>query len=173
MDCDMVRELLETRAVEALDARQARAVDEHLASCVDCERLYDTYRQIAASMPEAVVDAAPYRAPESLRERVLSATRGERRDPHFKRAISVVFRPQVAAAVLSVIFLGISVAWGLHQTAALARERSLRSELSGAIGQQELIFEVVDSPRTVKAFLRVRLLTESSIRAPTCLTWSR
>lgn len=152
IDCDTVRELLEARAIEALEPADAYQVDEHLPGCTDCRGIYEGYRRAALLLPEAVAVFAPDKAPAALRERLLSRLdqdwhKASPRRPPF------LFRPQVAAVVV-LILLALSVGWTLRQASALARERSLRAELTEAIGQQEIIFEVVDSARTTKAFLR-------------------
>jgi len=55
------------------------------------------------------------------------------------------------AAIVTILAL----AWGVQLNAALARERALRAEYVQLVSQQqELVIEVIDSPKTVKAILR-------------------
>jgi len=99
------------------------------------------------------------KAPASLRRKVLQEVAGSERSeslpaPIPSRLLGLLARPQAAALILVAILLALSIVWTLRQTSALARERSLRTDLEQHIGQQEIVLEVVDSPRTIKATLR-------------------
>jgi anti-sigma factor RsiW len=57
----------------------------------------------------------------------------------------------LAAALIAVLAL----AWSVQLSFALARERTLRAEFDTIIsGQQALVVDIIDSPKTVKALLR-------------------
>jgi hypothetical protein len=49
----------------------------------------------------------------------------------------------------------LALAWSVQLSFALARERALRAEFDTIIsGQQALVVDIIDSPKTVKALLR-------------------
>src|SRR3989442_6532222 len=50
-----------------------------------------------------------------------------------------LFGPPVLAVAAAVIVVALSIAYAVHQTSALAKERSLRSELAELVGQQQAI----------------------------------
>ena len=68
------------------------------------------------------------------------------------------WRPGVLAAAAAVLLLALSLGWSIRLSVALARERSLSANYAQlaeqVVGQQEVVLEVVDSPRTVRALLR-------------------
>jgi hypothetical protein len=160
MNCESVKELLEAYALGALEEGEARGVEDHVRNCLECRRLLDAYVEAASSL----VDALPVTtAPSALLKRRLI----HQVDPEPGRRVqrsSVRPRPFTGsalrlalkgiAACLFLLVVGLSVAWGLEQRSALAREKSLRTELEAMIGQQEVVLEVVDSNRTAKAQLR-------------------
>jgi hypothetical protein len=49
----------------------------------------------------------------------------------------------------------LALGWGVQLSFALARERALRAEFDALLsGQQALVVDVIDSPKTIKAMLR-------------------
>lgn len=96
----------------------------------------------------------------ALRERVLrgAAGRGRRRPSWWRQ------RPVIVASGALVILLAASLAWGLSLNAALAQERSLRSQLSDAAAKDEVVFEIVDARNVSKTVLRST--TDDSPTAP-------
>lgn len=73
MDCDQIRELLEAYALGALDPGEQTSVQQHLATCPECERLADVYADVAAMLPQALGAASPLRLPPSLKGRLLQS----------------------------------------------------------------------------------------------------
>jgi anti-sigma factor RsiW len=67
-------------------------------------------------------------------------------------------RVRLAGTAAAVILLLLSLAWGWRLNSALARQRELSAgfaQLASQIeGEQEIVLEVIDSPRTVKALLK-------------------
>jgi anti-sigma factor RsiW len=61
-------------AVDALDAAEARAFEEHLAGCARCREEVDSFRETGAEL----AGAAAVEPPPELRESVLGAIRGVR-----------------------------------------------------------------------------------------------
>lgn len=102
-------DLLEAYLDEELDAAQHSAVEDHLASCVDCS---DTYARLQRQK-ESIRRAAPYfTAPPQLRQSVraaLHAQQGEGTAPPHKEAY---WR---WAAIAASILLAASVAWNIVQ----------------------------------------------------------
>jgi len=161
-ECLQIQDMLEAYSVEALNPDEMAAVEAHLTGCEDCRALATEFQETAALLPLGLRAAAGDELPTSLKERVLAsistdASETVRLDrPRPVRRFSLAGRPRVPtiAAAAALILLAISVGWGLRQTAALAKERSMRTELAELVGQQQIIFDVVDSNRTSKAFLR-------------------
>jgi hypothetical protein len=161
MNCEVVRELLEGYALGALEDDEARLVDDHVGTCQECRRLLDAYVEAAGSLVDALPDVAG--APSALlKQRLMNkVTAGltpERRGVVTRQDGLITsarhrFFP-AAAACLILLLIGFSMAWGLQQRSALAKERSLRTELEAMVGRQEVVLEVVDSNRTLKAQLR-------------------
>jgi hypothetical protein len=151
LDCAAVRERLEAYALGALGRDESAAVERHLAACADCRRVAEELAGVAHSLPVALAAASPLRPPAALRERVLAAVPGAT-EPSRRRGPRVSRRALVLA--LAATLLAGAIAWAAGLQIALARERDRRAELASLIHQQELYFEVADSPRTEKLFLR-------------------
>lgn len=141
MTHDEARELLEARAAGALSAAERRAVDEHVSGCDECPRELFALESVAHLLPDTLAAAAPPTLDPALRGRIL---RMIARRPWWRRPAMLV-----AAAALA-LFVG-SLAWALSVNTTLAQERALYARLAG---QQEIVFEVVDSPRATKLLLR-------------------
>jgi anti-sigma-K factor RskA len=161
MNCEAVREQLEAYALGALEDNEARFVEDHVATCLDCRDLLDAYQDAASRLVDALPDVPGAPATE-VKQRLMAqvtqltlppAGRSPTRPaiaPHRSR----FFPLKAVAACLLLVIVGSSVAWGLQQRSALAKEKSLRTELEALVGQQEIVLEVVDSSRTVKSQLR-------------------
>lgn len=175
MDHDQIQELLEAHALGALDADDQAMVEQHLSKCDgDCPRLAKEYADLVHTFPQALSAASTMRVPASMKNRLLlslnnpltvkgqGTTRSPSRDGKSNRARrpfldwqwSNRLRPRVVAFIAALVLLVLALAWGLDQSVALARERALRAEYANLVGQQELVLEVVDSNKTVKALLR-------------------
>jgi hypothetical protein len=104
---------------------------------------------------------SPHRPPAELRDRVVreAVRRGQR------GAREAWLRPPfiVGAAALAIL-LAASLAWGLSLNAALAQERSLRTQLEDAAAKDEVVFDVVDARNVSKTTLRST--TDDSPTAP-------
>jgi hypothetical protein len=161
MNCEAVSELLEAYSLGGLEDSEARLIEEHVGVCHECRKLLDAYGKAAASLVDALPPVTG--APSSLlKQRLMNQVapmpappRHRFSGPH-RLAVSpgLPAALKVIAACLVLLLVGLSVAWGLEQRSALAREKSLRTELEAMIGQQEVVLEVVDSNRTVKSQLR-------------------
>lgn len=70
-----------------------------------------------------------------------------------RRWWSLPLRPRMVGFGLVLVLLVLSIAWAARLTVALAQERALRTELADLVGQQEIVFEVVDSDKAVRRVL--------------------
>jgi pilus assembly protein CpaE len=75
MDTETLHDLTAAYALDALDADEARAYEEHLGSCPRCRDELAALTQTSAALAYAVPPAEP---PAGLRERIVSAARAER-----------------------------------------------------------------------------------------------
>jgi hypothetical protein len=143
-------ELLEAYALGALEPDERADVERHLAGCPECRARVRELEAAAHRLPQALAAASPLEPPAHLERRVLAGAAeadGSRERGRFR----VRRRLQAALAGLAVLLVAGSV---ISMQLALGRERDLRSRLTRIVGQQPIVFEVVDSPRTVKRLLR-------------------
>ena len=176
MDCHQCRELLEAYALDALEAEEEERVAQHISGCEECRHLLREYREVVATLPEALSAVTPESVPASVKSRLLrklgdsltadnspvpdqpripEATQdGPPVLPRFteRRRGNRRWLWQLVAAVLGVLLLAI-LAWNVQLNVALARERALRAEVADLVGQQELVLEVVDSDKTQRSVL--------------------
>ena len=68
------KEMIPARALSALDAADARALNDHLADCDECRRELQEWEATAAAM---AVSANPMEPSPKVRERILSEIRNE------------------------------------------------------------------------------------------------
>ncbi len=151
MDCARARELLEEYALDALEPGEREELERHLARCTECRELAADLDAVTARLPGALASASGLQPPAALRKQVLAAADapapGAARQPRsrWRRTLAVVL-----AAALPALVVG----WAAGYQQASARESDQRDELARQLGVEELVFEVVDSRETNKAFLR-------------------
>jgi hypothetical protein len=136
-----IQELLEAHALGVLEPAEQSAVERHLAGCDECSRLASEYARVAEALPGALAAAAPSRPDSPLRARLV------RRLGRPRRALRV---SMIAAVLASAVTIAV-FAWAVRLDQTLASERAIYAQLAG---QQEIVFEVVDSPKTMKRVLR-------------------
>ncbi|HVR89221.1 MAG TPA: hypothetical protein VHG53_06715 [Candidatus Limnocylindria bacterium] len=107
----------------------------------------------------AVAAHSPHRPPPELRERLLREVARRVRPVRWWARRSII-----AGAATLVLLLAGPLAWGLSLNAALAQERSLRTQLEDAATRDEVVFEVVDARNVSKTTLRSP--TDDSPTAP-------
>jgi anti-sigma-K factor RskA len=115
-----VHELTPAYALDALDADEARAYEEHLSRCERCRSELATLRESAAALAWAVEAPPP---PEGLRARILDAAAAERTNvvPLPVRKPWVFRATAAAAAVAACTAIGLGVwASSLNGTRAQA-----------------------------------------------------
>ena len=164
------QELLAAHALDALDAREARAVGEHLERCADCRAELDQMRDSAALMAHA---AEPESPSAEVRRRIMREIRSQ--SPSATHEPSGVVPPsqglsaawpnvwRVAAAVAFVaLLLGIIVLWrrdmaSRREIAELARQlnrqqREIQIERDN-VAQQAEVLAMLNSPDARKMAL--------------------
>lgn len=127
MEHETARELTAAYALDALDADDVDALEEHLAGCERCREELAGLRTAAASLAYAV--AAPAQPP-ALRGRILEAARGERPNvvPLRPRRSRAVLASVAAAAVAAAAALVVGV-YAARLSGDLDRERAARAVL--------------------------------------------
>ena len=103
-----VHELTPAYALDALDADEARAYEEHLSRCERCRSELSTLRESAAALAWAVESPPP---PDGLRARILDAAAAERANvvPLPVRKPWVFRATAAAAAVAACAAIGLGV----------------------------------------------------------------
>lgn len=133
MDDNALHELTAGYALDALEAADARAYEQHLAHCPRCQ---DELAAFAAAAGALAFGAAPAEPPAALRERILSTARAERSNVVPMRAR---FRPALAVRALAVAASAAAVGLGiwnvaLHQRLDRSHEALRSVVLHGAAG---------------------------------------
>ena len=142
-------ELLEAYALGALEPEERADVERHVAGCAECRARVRELEAAAHRLPQALAAASPLEPPGDLERRVLAAAAEP--VPPARGRLLLRRRVQAALAGLALLLVAGSV---ISMQLALGRERDLRSRLTRIVGQQPIVFEVVDSPQTVRRLLR-------------------
>ena len=69
------KEMLAAHALDALDERDARRVEEHLATCAECRAELEEWREIASTIALSVKAAEPS---SELRSKIMESVRAEK-----------------------------------------------------------------------------------------------
>lgn len=108
MDCSSCREQVDLYILGALDTSEAKAVEQHLASCSDCRDEYARTRELVAVFTAPVLEEADHRSGRArLRERLNAEIGVARRRESFTRRVAACAKaaPFAAAAALFVFML--------------------------------------------------------------------
>jgi hypothetical protein len=146
-----VRELLEEYALGALEPGEQAAVERHLEGCSDCRERARRLEALASGLPGALSSASALEPPPALREQVLAAVDGAERRAAVRRRLP---SRRTLAIALAAAVPALALGWVAGFQQASAQESDRRNELARMLGVEELVFEVVDSRETEKAFLR-------------------
>jgi hypothetical protein len=146
-----VRELLEEYALGALEPAERATVERHLADCRECREQARRLEALASGLPGALSSASALEPPAALREQVLAAVDGAERRPRVRRRAP---SRRTLAIALAAAAPALAIGWAAGFQQASAGESDRRNELARMLGVEELVFEVVDSRETEKAFLR-------------------
>ncbi|HKQ67358.1 MAG TPA: zf-HC2 domain-containing protein, partial [Methylomirabilota bacterium] len=109
MNCHDAREQFSALIDDALAADERAALDAHLATCADCRRELQRFRDTVALMR----GAAPVRAPAGFVDRVLEAARPV---PWHRRLLHVMFLPwpiklPMEAAAIVLVSVGVAMVY--------------------------------------------------------------
>ena len=106
MNCHDAREQFSSLIDDALSADERAALDAHLATCADCRRELQRFRDTVALMR----GAAPVRAPSGFVDRVLEAARPV---PWSRRLLNALFLPwpiKLPMEAAAIVLVGVGVA---------------------------------------------------------------
>lgn len=76
---DDYKEMIPARALSALDAAEAQALNEHLENCAECRKDLDEWQATAAAL---ALGANPAEPSPKVRERILDEVRKDVSEPH-------------------------------------------------------------------------------------------
>ena len=151
---DDYKEMIPARALDALDAAEARALDDHLSECAECRRELREWEATAAAM---AVSANPLEPSPKVRERILTEIRKDLSTPQvvpFRSTTRNIWTSfgslgsMAAVVLLAVLIVGLIVLWKQNRAAqenlaAVSRElETTRKELE----RQNEFFQIVRSP---------------------------
>ena len=160
MNCEIIQEQLEAFALGALEPAEEQQVTQHLQQCPECAELLRQYQEVAAILPELLVDTTQHPLSPAVKERLMQRLEAGETGPFLaeKPTISPATRPQKITwpgirwpiwAGTAVLF--ISLLWLAQST--LFSNQSPDSDLQAIIQQQTLIQEVVESNETLQLVL--------------------
>ncbi|MGA3352886.1 MAG: anti-sigma factor [Acidimicrobiales bacterium] len=137
MTHDELEELLGVYALDALDAEERQAVDDHLLTCPRCRAELAAHREVAALLGNTA-DEGPAVAPDELWDRISVSLQEEppalspiaRLGPGRRLALIVPLGAVAAALVLVVGLLAVKVANLDQKVTSLSREASVTGVLS-------------------------------------------
>jgi len=116
-------ELVALHALDALDADDAKAFEEHLAGCEECRRELDSLRATAASLAWVAEGPEP---PRALGEVIVERARRERQENVVALGPRRAWRAIAAVAVAAVVVLAF---WAASLHRSLSHERSANAQL--------------------------------------------
>jgi anti-sigma-K factor RskA len=120
MDTETIHDLTAAYALDALDADEARAYEEHLRSCPRCRDELATLTDASAALAFGAPAAEP---PRGLRERIVSAARAERPPNVVPLRPRWVYPVGAAAAVAAAAVVAVGI-WAINLSRDLDRERA-------------------------------------------------
>jgi anti-sigma factor RsiW len=154
METNTLHDLTAAYALDALDAEDARAYEEHLAHCERCRDELASFSETAGALAYAVDSPAP---PPELRSRILQQAARERSNV-------VPLRPRWVAplAAVAAVAACAAIALGLW-AASLSGKLDSKNE---ALARQTRVAEILASPGARKvSFARGSLVVEPGGRA--------
>jgi anti-sigma-K factor RskA len=116
-----MHELAAAYALHALDRRDEREYESHLATCDECRDRVAEFQETAAAL---AADVEPRPVPELLERRIVRAARAERPAPHGRARWALPAAGVAAVAAAAAVGLGI---WATQLSHSLDHERSARA----------------------------------------------
>lgn len=156
MEDELIHELAAGYALDALTAEEERAFEAHLARCPRCRDDVAAFTETAAELAFAAPESP---LPSDLRDRIVDATRRERRQvvrlrPHW------AYHALAAAAAAACVAIGLGV-WAADMHSRLGADGALHGlPLTGASGsvvrarsgQAELVVSGLATPPSGKTY---------------------
>jgi anti-sigma-K factor RskA len=148
------KEMIPARALSALDAAEARALNDHLSECAECRRELQEWKATAAAM---AVSATPMEPSPEVRERLLAEIRNDLSTPQvipFRSATRNIWTSfgslgAIAAVILvTALIAGLVVLWRQNREAqANLRAMSVQLETTRKdLERANDFFQVATSP---------------------------
>ncbi|HLM24722.1 MAG TPA: anti-sigma factor [Pyrinomonadaceae bacterium] len=134
------KEMIPARALSALDAAEARALNEHLENCAECQKELEDWQATAATL---AVTADPVEPSPAVRERILSEARKDllpaevlpfRSTPRNIWSSFGSLGAMAAVVLLTALIVGLVVMW--------RQNRAMQDELA----QSNEFVELVTTP---------------------------
>lgn len=122
---DDYKEMIPAHALWALDAAEARALNEHLAECADCRRDLAEWEATAASL---ALTAAPAEPSPEVRGRILKSVSSEVPLPSRQRNVWKQLRAIAAVIIFAALIISVIVLW--QQNRRLRQEREVTDILA-------------------------------------------
>jgi anti-sigma-K factor RskA len=123
------KEMIPARALSALDAAEARALNDHLSECAECRMELEEWEATAAALS---VSAKPMEPSPEVRERLLNEVRNELSVPQvlpFRSATRNIWSSSLSAMaaviVATVLIVGLVMFWRENRA---IREQLARSQ---------------------------------------------
>ena len=132
MEQDRLHELSAAYALDALDADQEQAFEEHLAACPDCRADVLAFRETAGALAYETAGPPP---PPTLRDRILTQARAERSNvvPLRRRWALPAAAALAAAASVAAVAFGI---WAASLHSQLGEQRAAAAEVQTLVGAE-------------------------------------
>jgi anti-sigma-K factor RskA len=124
-----LRQLISAHALDALDEREARLVEEHVVECAECASELDTLREVAGALAFAAPDAPP---PPGLRDRILASAA-----PSVEAPAPVRTRPVRARRRMGLPWRGLAIGLGAASVALAAVALVLAGRLDDVRSQRD------------------------------------
>lgn len=148
------KEMIPARALLALDAAEARLLDQHLATCDECSAELEEWEATAAAM---AVSAKPQEPSPKVRERILDEVRKDLTDPQvipFRSTPRNIWSSfgslgaMAAVVMMAVMIVGLIVLWRENQA---TKESLAQVSRDLDVARQDLqrtnqFFQLVNSP---------------------------
>ncbi len=148
------KEMIPVRALSALDAAEARLLDQHLSGCDECQRELQEWEATAAAM---AISANPQEPSPKVRERILDEIRKDLTAPQvipFRSTPRNVWSSFgslgaiAAVMVMAVLIVGLIVIWRENQAmkANLAAATKQLETTQSELARTNEFFQLVNSP---------------------------
>ena len=139
MTCHEVRELLAALSLDALDADERDAVEDHLATCQACASELRAHEETIAALALALPQIDP---PARLKGRILAAATTDRatRRPAWRRRLTARrLSPLGLAAALALVIAVCAALWAASLQSQLVEQRALVASLEAQLGEQRAL----------------------------------